>query len=1023
MSIWQFTLSSLVVGPVEFARPQWLWLALALAVFTVWLGRKSLSGLATNSRRAALIARLIVIAVIVGTLAEPSIRRESKDLAVTIVTDRSRSVPLEIQRQSDGWVSEAIKTHKRPADRTGIVTIAASAYVQRLPSARLDQVEQTTFTGRTDETNLAGGVNLALAMRPDDAAYRVVIISDGNETTGNLLRQAEQARAQGVPIDVLPLSFALDREVMLEDIVTPSTARVGETMNVRVVMRSAAPATGRVLLLINGEAVDLDPGSDSLGFPVELEAGVNPPLTLPIRVPEAGALQFKAVFEADAGPGGEPTDTLTENNVAEGTTFVAGEGRVLLVYSDYVEAQALHQAMIDAKIAVRAVEASEFPTSLTELNAYDGIVMVNQPAYNFHGVDETIRQYIHDTGGGLVMVGGDQSFGAGAWVGSRLEDALPIRLDPPQKRQMPKGALALVMHSIEMPSGVSWGKKTAAAAVDTLTRLDLAGIIEYDYRGGGVKWVHPLTEVGDRQSLYAAIDTLAFGDMPDFTPSLQLALNGLANADAAVKHVIMISDGDPSIQTRILQQFRRAQITISTVGVFPHSPGDLNSLKNIAEQTGGNFYPVTNQGQLGNIVQIFIKEAQTVKRPLIWEGEPFAPTLSPGFAEAMGGIRSTPRISGYVVAGEREGMNLVTMRGKENDPVMAQWQYGLGRVVTYTSDAAPKWNQEWMGWGSYRAFWEQHVRWAMRPSGNANVRIVTQNDGDRTRVVVEATDQEGRRLNFANFSGRVATPNGEGVELSLKQTGPGRYEGGFDSGDPGTFVMNLKYQAPNPDGGPPLEGTTQAAVNRPFADEFRATQDNAALLRQVAEMTGGRVLSVDPASVEADLWMHEGIDKPVSRRSIWLIAAIIGLGLFLLDVAIRRVRIDVMAIAAAMMGTLQARAETAGSQMDALRTARQSARERLTRSDPAAGAAKLNQAMNQAQKQADSARVKFEASEEQVRRKVSDADILGGERAAPPTAGPEAPKAGAGEEEEGMSRLLKAKRRAQEDYKDTGGSE
>src|SRR5690606_18111108 len=129
----------------------------------------------------------------------------------------------------------------------------------------------------------------------------------------------------------------------------------------------------------------------------------------------------------------------------------------------------------------------------------------------------------------------------------------------------------------------------------------------------------------------------------------------------------------------------------------PHSPGDLNSLKMIAEDTGGTFYPVTNQGQLGNIVQIFIKEAQTVKRPLIWEGEPFAPALSPGFAETMGGIRSTPRISGYVVAGEREGMNLVTMRGRENDPIMAQWQYGLGRVVTYTSDAAPKWNQEWMG--------------------------------------------------------------------------------------------------------------------------------------------------------------------------------------------------------------------------------------------------------------------------------------------------------------------------------------
>ncbi|MFG0286082.1 MAG: glutamine amidotransferase [Phycisphaerales bacterium JB039] len=1014
MTFGQLTLGSMVVGPIEFARPEWLWLALIGWALSVWLARRSLSGLGTNARRAALVARLIVIGVIVATLAEPSIRRESKDLAVTIVTDRSRSVPLEIQEQADAWVAQAIAAHKREDDRTGIVTIAADAYVQRLPSARLNQVEQT-FTGETDETDLAGGVNLALAMRPDDAAYRVAIISDGNETTGNLLRQAEQARAQGVPIDVLILNFSLEQETMVEDVVVSSTARVGETMNVRIVLRATAPASGRVMLLINGEPFDLDPDSPSLGFPVELEAGVNPPLTLPIRVPEAGALQFQAVFEPDAGPDGRPMDTLAENNVAEATTFVAGEGRALMLYSDFAEAQALYQALTDARVEVRAIEPSDFPSSLTELNAYDAVILVNQPVWNLEGSEDMLRQYIHDTGGGLVMVGGDQSFGAGGWIGSRLEDALPIRLDPPQKRQMPKGALALVMHSIEMPSGVAWGKKTAQAAVDTLTRLDLAGIIEYDYRSGGCTWVHPLEEVGDRRSLYAAIDNLTFGDMPDFTPSLQLALNGLSQADAAVKHVIMISDGDPSIQYTILQRFRRAQITISTVGVFPHSPGDLNSLQRIARDTGGNFYPVTNQGQLGNIVQIFIKEAQTVKRPLIWEGEPFAPALNPGFAETMGGIRSTPRISGYVVAGEREGLNLVTIRGKENDPVMAQWQYGLGRVVTYTSDAAPKWNAEWMGWGSYNAFWEQHVRWAMRPSGNANVRVVTQNEGDRTRVIVEATDPQGRRLNFASFGGRVATPDGEGAEVVLKQTGPGRYEGGFESGDPGSYVLNLKYKAPNPDGGEPLEGSTQAAVNRPFADEFRATQDNAALLRQVAEMTGGRVLEVDPAAPGADLWLHEGVDKPVSRRPIWLVAALIALGLFLMDVAIRRVRIDVVAIAATFMGALQARTETAGTQIDALRAARQSARERLTRSDPQAGAAKLREAM----RQADTARVKFEASAEDLRRKTSATDILGDEPGAGPAPTKSEPqKAAQAEEEEGMSRLLKAKRRAQEDYKD-----
>src|SRR5690606_10492825 len=90
-----------------------------------------------------------------------------------------------------------------------------------------------------------------------------------------------------------------------------------------------------------------------------------------------------------------------------------------------------------------------------------------------------LRQYVHDSGGGLVMVGGPNAFGAGGWIGSPLADALPIRLDPPQKRQMPRGALAIVVHSVEMPRGVFYGKQVCNAAVDALSSLDMVGLIEF----------------------------------------------------------------------------------------------------------------------------------------------------------------------------------------------------------------------------------------------------------------------------------------------------------------------------------------------------------------------------------------------------------------------------------------------------------------------------------------------------------------------------------------------------------------
>jgi Ca-activated chloride channel family protein len=262
----------------------------------------------------------------------------------------------------------------------------------------------------------------------------------------------------------------------------------------------------------------------------------------------------------------------------------------------------------------------------------------------------------------------------------------------------------------------------------------------------------------------------------------------------------------------------------------------------ISGQTGGRHYEIQTSAALAQIFQIFIKEAQTVRRSLIWEGDPFSPGVIPVPFEPMRGIGAVPPIDGYVVAADREGPALVALRGKENDPILAAWQHGLGRVVTFTSDATTKWAEAWVAWAGFRAFWEQHLRWAMRPSGSANVRVMTEKDGDATKIIVEMLDPSGERLNFARFKGRVAMPGGGGQEVELREAGMGRYEGRIDTRLPGTYVMSLNYAAPNPAGGPPLEGSVQAAVTRPFADEFRALTDNAPLLRQVASMTGGRVL-------------------------------------------------------------------------------------------------------------------------------------------------------------------------------------
>jgi uncharacterized membrane protein len=1022
------------LGPIAFEQAWWLALAPVLWVLAVWIGRSTLTGMGTPSRRVALLVRLLVIGLLVMTVARPNWRREGENVAVTVIVDASRSIPVPLAAKAEQYLREATGEpglEGRRGDALGRVIVGRDAYVQAIPGPP-DALPDAQQTIDRDGTNLAEAVRLAMAPMPQEMANRILIISDGNETAGSLLAQAEEARAAGVPIDVLPLKYTHEREVIVDRVVVPATARMGETLGVRVLISATAPAVGRLSVLVDGEPVDLDPDSPAVGQLVRLAKG-STSLSIPLTVHDAGARRFDAVFEPMPDENNVVGDTVPENNRASAVTFVAGEGKVLVVSPTEDDAGPLMRALRESRIDAKLAPPAEGVTPLVELGAYDAVILVNTPAYPLSiKQQEDLRAYVHDLGGGLIVIGGPESYGAGGWIGSPTADALPVKLDPPQKRQMPRGALALVMHSCEMPEGNYWGQETALAAVRNLSRQDLVGVVEYSWQGGGDSWVYPLSEVGDGVAVRRAIKNLTFGDAQSFQGMLTMAITSLEKADAGQKHCIIISDADPAPPTReLVQRFINAKVSISTVMVFPHmgtagSP-DYDMMRDLARSTGGNFYFINDPAKKETLPEIFIKEAQTVRRALIWEGQPFAPTVSNATAEPMRGFGGgVPAITGYIITADREGLSTIMLRGKEDDPILASWQYGLGRSIAFTSDATGRWARAWTSWDKFRSFWEQQVRWAMRPSGSADIRVVTENLDDKTRVIVEALDPNGQRLNFARFRGRVVGPDGAATDVDLRQTGPGRYEGEFGSSRSGSYVVNLRYDAmgqPGADGAPGarLEGAVQAGVSRPFADEFRALSDNFALLRQVAERTGGRVMPLDPR--RAEVWSRAGLTMPVSLRPIWPIVAAVGIGLFLVDVGVRRVRVDLGLVAMAVRRALGRKAEKAAGELGGLKQARERAQRAM--------AERAKAAEQQRQTTESIAGVKFEASP----RDAAAAKGRAGEYLAtgdPPSKGgpvkpgavsaPGAPGAPGADkaQDENISRLLKAKRKAREGMEEEG---
>ncbi len=969
-----------------FAQPLWL-IACLLLVPIVWLGRKYLAALGPTRRTLAIILRCFVVLVLVALLARPMLSRTSRRVTLIPVIDRSLSIPAEYQGASLDYLETAL-AGKAPRDQLAVVDVAEAPSISKLPSGDKEiRRRNTTLTG--GQTKLEDGVQMAMAIAPPDTAVRILLVSEGNETAGDLKEAARIAAANKIPIDVLPIRYRYSNEVIFKRLAAPAQARSGQTVSLRFILNSTAKTNGKLMLNLNGEPVDLVPDSSEIAVPVELDPGTNVK-TISMPVGTRGIHEFEVVYMPD-DPG---QDQIVQNNRASALTYVAGPGHVLIVDSDGTASQTLSTALQNSDIDVRYTNTADFPGNLSRLMDTDAIVLVNTGCGSFtYQQQEMLCRYVTDLGGGLIMTGGPESFGAGGWIGSPVAEILPVDLDPPQKKQMPKGALVLIMHACEMPQGNFWGQRVAVAAVNTLSRLDLVGVLAYGWQGGSGDWVFPLAPAGDKKAVTSAIKQMRMGDMPSLHSHLQMAYKALVSCDAGQKHVIVISDGDPQDpSTQLLNQCRQAGITCTGVGIFPHSPADVQSLRRVAQLTGGRFYNVKNPQQLP---QIFIKEAQVVRRALILE-ETFTPRISYSLSEIIQGLSSSmPQLDGYVVTGAKGGLNQVVLESHQSDPVLATCQAGMGRCVAFTSSIDSRWASSWLQWPGFEDFWEQTIRWAGKPSQSTDCEVSADIQGRQVTVNVEAIDGEGKFMQLANIEGQVISPDVESDAIGLTQIGPGQYSGQFQATSSGSYIVNLRYRRPGEDDKTHFTHTT---VTIPFAPEFRDLTDNAPLLAEVSNITGGRILGPDPNQV--NLFDSAGLKFPETQTPLLRPLMFIWLALFLLDVAMRRVVLDFRAMARRVAVLLRIRKTElkADKTLERLQARRQKLRDQL-----------------EARKAATVASKRYRASEE-FEGELPAADAERPVRPKPETKPAEsAPaKPAAGEGSEHIQRLLRAKRKAAE---------
>ncbi len=864
---------------VSFLYPAALFALLLLPLLALpFAGRGATTR--TSSFWLGLGLRAAVLFGLVLALAGMQLVRTVGDLSVVFVLDHSDSVSQAEQQRAEAYVRAALGS-LQAGDRAALVVFGENALVERLASEE-PTLATVASIPRTARTDIAAALRLALALFPEESNKRLVLLSDGLENAGRAGDLVDLARARGVRIDVVSLQPPTGQvEAYLDVLEAPASVRQGQGFEAVAVVQStlAGPATLRLFAdgtLVATRSVTLQAGENRLGFALTAD--------------EPGFHRYSAELEAAA-------DTLPQNNAATAFTVVQGPPRVLLVEGNAGDGDNLLAALASAGIVAERLAPPALPGDLTVLAGYDALYLVNVPAASLpDAAMNALPAYVRDLGRGLVMIGGPDSYGAGGYLRTPLEKALPVDMDVRSRTQEPNLALVFVLDKsgsmgrchcddpnalpgsyARVESGLSKvdiAKDAVLQAARAVGPQDYLGIVAFDQQA---LWALPPEVLAEADIIQERIGGLQAEGQTNVYAGLAEAEAALVKTDARLKHIVLVTDGwSRSFQYAALAQRLQAEgITLSVVAA---GDGSATYLEQLAVEGGGRYYPARNMAE---VPALFFKETVEAQGRYIVE-EPFLPAPA-STTPILRGLDLTrlPALWGYNGTTPKATAR-VALVSSQGDPILATWQYGLGHAVAWTSDARGQWATEWVRWDGFSTFVAQMANWVLPQPADAGLQTTFASDGGGTLLEVTSTDAAGRPRDLLETEATIVGPDQRSQRIALSQMAPGRYRGQVLAAEPGVYLAQVRQQ--EPDGTPVASATSGLVV--PYSPEYKLLNPEAGVLAELARATGGQELA-DPAQAFARL------PQPAARsQPIWPALLLAAALLFPFDVAVRRLRLS-----------------------------------------------------------------------------------------------------------------------------------
>lgn len=859
---------------ITFARPAALWICVALPLIAV-LGW-ALGVYRRGMPRLALLLRLVVISLLAVSLAQPLLASGGNAVSTVFVVDRSKSLTDPTGARLNTWINAALQG-AGSGERAAIISFGSSPVLAAAagPARSLGRGWEDIPNGlNRDNTNLESALALARSL-PLGGSRRIVLASDGAENVGSALNQAAQAASDGTPIDVLPVDGVGASDLRVEGAVAPSSTWMGEPVTVLVSIATGTGGDGSVELLVDG----VSRKSIAATFPIGLSS-----YSFDVKDLKPG---FHALTVQVHGP--DAIDRYKENNVLPLALVVRDAPKLLLVAPTGSDPGRLQTALEQLGAKVTRIEPSQVSSRLSELGVYDAFILNNVSASALSLDQLTGLQLVTKTlGRGLMVLGGTASYGPGGYAGTILEDTLPVTVKVTDGKQRQRIALLLIIDKsgsmsydpLGGTSKIDMAKQAAQVAVGALADGDQIGILTFNDQQ---QWVVPMKTLqgqASRDQINAAIQGITADGGTEIFPALSLGFDTLRHVDADVRHIVLLTDGKSRTGTRESYQKLIAdsisdRTTLSTIAIGNDSDTDL--LQFLAEHGNGRYHYTEKPA---DIPKLILQEARSAGSQSVIRGT-FHPIQSQASPIMAGfGPEELPNLDGYDFAQVKPNAQTV-LTSQRDDPILAKWQYGLGRVVAWTADDGADFALAWPGWPRYDEFWANMTRWVLPDPENRPLQVSVKHDGPEAVVTVNSVGQQGDYVDLAQTTATITSPSG-GVrkDLKLYQSGPGEYQLRVAAPESGAYKVELHQQRADQT----LDELAGFAV--PPSPELQPVPGASGLLKAIAARTSGRVLSLDDASA---VFSSAGLHGTPLRdyRPVWYIPLALALLALLAELGVR----------------------------------------------------------------------------------------------------------------------------------------